>query len=152
MPGSTSRSVVPDVDEVALRAGAEKAGMTEPADIAQALAEAKACEVSRRHAGALVIGADQVLGLADEIVTKARDAVDARAKLQALRGRWHTLISALATAKNGEITWRHVEYAELHVRDFSDEWLKHMLHSRRCVDQVRRRLPLEKSAFSSSTR
>ena len=127
--GLDFKVVAPDVDEVALRAELEKAGMTEPADIAQALAEAKAREVSRRHAGALVIGADQVLGLADEIVTKARDAVDARAKLQALRGRWHTLISALATAKNGEITWRHVEYAELHVRDFSDEWLEHYLRT-----------------------
>lgn len=119
----------PNVDEPALRAELEQAGITEPADIALALAAAKAREVSRRMPGSLVIGADQVLAHGEEIMTKAADAVDARAKLQSLRGRWHTLISALATAKNGEITWRHVEYAELHVRDFSDEWLEHYLRT-----------------------
>lgn len=121
--------VAPDVDEAAVRTELEGAGVTEPADVAQALAEAKAQEVSRRHPGALVIGADQVLAQADEIMTKAGDATAARAKLQALRGHWHTLISALATARNGEITWRHVEYAELHVRAFSDEWLEHYLRT-----------------------
>ena len=121
--------VAPDVDEVALRAELEAAGISEPADIALALAEAKAREVSARSPGAHVIGADQVLALGDAILTKAADAHDARAKLVALRGGWHTLISALAIARNGEITWKHVEYAELHVRDFSDEWLEHYLRT-----------------------
>jgi septum formation protein len=119
----------PAVDEVALRKELERAGITEPADIAQALAGAKARDVSARHPGALVIGADQVLSIGDEIMTKAADVPEARTKLQSLRGRWHTLISALATARNGDVTWRHVEYAKLHVRDFSDEWLEHYLRN-----------------------
>lgn len=119
----------PEVDEVALRAELEAAGISEPADIALALAEAKASAVSRKSPSAHVIGADQVLALGDAILTKALDVHDARAKLVALRGGWHTLISALAIARNGEITWKHVEYAELHVRDFSDEWLEHYLRT-----------------------
>jgi septum formation protein len=119
----------PNVDEAMLRAELEAAGSTEPADIAVALAEAKAREVSGRFPGALVIGADQVLALGDRILTKANDAEDARAKLIALRGRWHTLISALAIARSGGTIWRHVEYAQLHVRDFSDEWLEHYLRT-----------------------
>jgi septum formation protein len=121
--------LAPAVDEAALRLELEAAGIGEPADIALALAEAKARDVSRRMPGALVIGADQVLALGDQILTKAVDAADARAKLLLLRGRWHTLISALAIAKHGDITWRHVAYAELHVRDFSGEWLEHYLRT-----------------------
>ena len=127
--GLEFKVVAPAVDEAALRTEFEAAGVSEPADIALALAEAKAREVSNRFPGAHVIGADQVLALRDSILTKAADMHDARAKLLALRGTWHTLISALATARNGEITWKHVEYAELHVRDFSDEWLEHYLRT-----------------------
>lgn len=121
--------VPPTVDEAAFRAELESAGVTEPADIAVALAEAKAREVSVRSPGAHVIGADQVLALGDRVLTKAQDTHDARQLLMLLRDRWHTLISALAIARNGETTWRHVAYAELHVRDYSDEWLEHYLRT-----------------------
>jgi septum formation protein len=127
--GLQFRVATPMVDEQALRRELEAAGLSEPADIALALAEAKAREVSLRSPGALVIGADQVLALGDEILSKATDIQDARRKLMALRDRWHTLIAALAIARNGEMTWRHVEYAELHVRNYSDEWLEHYLRT-----------------------
>ncbi|MEZ5926213.1 MAG: Maf family protein [Hyphomicrobiaceae bacterium] len=119
--------VAPKVDEAALRIELAAAGVLDPADVALALAEAKAREVSRRSPGALVIGADQVLALGDQTLSKARSLDEAHAKLVALRGRWHTLISAISLAKTGETVWRHTEYAELHMRDFSDEWLEHYL-------------------------
>ena len=97
------------------------------ADIAEALAEAKAIDVSSRNAHALVIGSDQVLALGEALVTKAEHRDDARRTLKALCGQTHALHSAVALAKDSVIVWQHVETAHLTMRDFSDTWLEDYL-------------------------
>jgi septum formation protein len=116
------------VDEDALRESmlAEKA---ELCAIADALAELKALRVSGAHAGELVLGADQVLVLNDELISKCESLEEARALLGRLRGRQHQLISALVLAKDGAPIWRHAEQAKLTMRDFSDEFLENYLAS-----------------------
>jgi len=115
-------------DEDALRESmlAEKAELRA---IADALAELKALRVSGAHAGELVLGADQVLVLNDELISKCESLEEARALLGRLRGRQHQLISALVLAKDGAPIWRHAEQAKLTMRDFSDEFLESYLAS-----------------------
>jgi nucleoside triphosphate pyrophosphatase len=112
------------VDEPAIRAKlvGDKA-RPKPAQIAEALARAKAEDVSRRHKGALVIGGDQVLALGAELLTKAKSEAAARATLERLKGRVHELHSAVALAADGELLWAHTGTARLKMRHFSDAFL-----------------------------
>ena len=86
-------------------------------------AAAKAEDVSGKIGGSLIIGADQVLALGDELLSKAPNMEAARAALRKLRGRTHELHSAVAFAEKGKVTWAHVATARLTMRDFSDAFL-----------------------------
>ena len=113
-----------DVDEPAIRKEILARGAKfDAAAIAQVLARAKAENVSSRHEGALIIGADQVLALGGELLTKPKDVADARAALNKLRGKTHELHSAVAFAMDGAIVWSHVATARLTMRTFSDAFL-----------------------------
>jgi septum formation protein len=117
-----------DVDEAAIRESLAAAkGPAGPLQVAEVLARAKAEDVSRRHAGALAIGADQVLALGAELLTKAKDEAAARATLLKLRARTHELHSAVAFAENGSVTWAHAATARLTMREFSDAFLDEYL-------------------------
>ena len=91
--------------------------------IAAALAERKALAVSTSRPGDLVLGADQVLVLGDELISKAETLEAAAVQLRKLRGRRHQLTGALVLAKGGAPIWHHVEVSTLWVRDFSDAFL-----------------------------
>jgi septum formation protein len=95
-----------------------------PDNLAHRLAEAKAMDVSKRHPGRLVLGADQVLISSGRIFDKPDTQAVAREQLLALRGRTHRLISAAAIAKDGNLLWHGAEEARLHMRSFSDAFLK----------------------------
>lgn len=92
------------------------AGGAAPADVASALADAKAIDVSAQSPGALVIGADQTLDLDGDRWTKPATMAMAREQLARLSGRSHRLHSAVAIARDGAVTWRHVSAARLTVR------------------------------------
>ena len=125
-----------DVDEPAIRARMRAVDANvDPKKIAAVLAGAKAEDVSGKIAGSLIIGADQVLALGDELLSKAPSIDAAREALRKLRGRTHELHSAVAFAENGNITWAHVATARLTMRDFSDAFLDDYLL--RAGDQVR---------------
>jgi len=113
-----------DVDEPAIRARMRKVDANvEPKRIAAVLAAAKAEDVSGKRGGSLIIGADQVLALDRELLSKAPSLAVAREALRKLRGRTHELHSAVAFAEDGKITWAHVGTARLTMRDFSDAFL-----------------------------
>jgi septum formation protein len=95
--------------------------------IADALAELKAVRVSAAHPGALVIGADQVLSFAGELVSKCATMDEARVLLQRLRGRSHELYSAAVMAKDGVPVWRHVERARMTMYPVSDAFIENYL-------------------------
>jgi septum formation protein len=114
--------VAPNVDEEQVRGLLQDSGAY-PQTIAEALAEAKALAVSERHPDAIVLGADQLLVCEDRIFSKALDEEEARETLCSLRGREHQLIGAAAIARAGALTWRHVDYARLWMREFSDGFL-----------------------------
>jgi septum formation protein len=102
------------IDERAVEAPLIARGAT-PKEVAAALAEAKALAVSRAHPG-LVIGADQTLDLDGRQWHKPRSLAEAADQISALAGRTHALHSALAVARDGALTWRHIESARLAMR------------------------------------
>ena len=131
-------SVVPaDVDEASLKRRLA-AGKAQPAAaVADALARAKAQDVSARHPDAVIIGADQVLALEDELFDKPGDAAAARAQLERLRGRTHRLLSAVALAQAGDILWTHVGEAVLTMRAFSPAFLdRYLAHAGASLCQI----------------
>ncbi|MBV9522498.1 MAG: Maf family protein [Alphaproteobacteria bacterium] len=110
------------IDEAAIKAGFRAEGRG-AAECALALAEAKAARVARRHAGALVIGADQILVCGDEWYDKPADERAARAQLLALRGRRHELVTAACVFCDGARLWHCVERPMLTMRDFGAGFL-----------------------------
>ncbi len=111
------------LDEEALIASLQ-AEQAAPRDIAVTLADLKAQRVSGRHAGAFVLGADQLLVQDGAIFMKPANRDQARDRLQALRGTSHQLVCGLAMARDGAIIWRHTEVSTLTMRSFSDDWLE----------------------------
>jgi septum formation protein len=126
--GLQFEAVPAEVDEGALKrrlaAAVPKPG---PAAIAEALAVAKAEAVSGGHPQAVVLGADQVLALGDELFDKPGDLAAARMQLERLRGRTHCLHTAVALARGGRTVWTRVEDATLTMRSFSAEFLDRYL-------------------------
>lgn len=126
--GLAFRVVPADVDEGALKSRLASGGKRQsPAEVATALARAKAEAVSAAHPDALVIGADQVLALDEELFDKPGDLAAARQQLERLRGREHRLVSAVALARRGHIEWTHVDEAVMAMRAFGTGFLDRYL-------------------------
>jgi septum formation protein len=116
------------VDEKAILDEMRKSGADAPA-AALALARAKAAAVAKRHPGALVIGADQILASDGRWFEKPKHRDDAFATLQALRGRTHQLVTAVAVNRDGRHAWENVAVARLTMRKFSDEFVARYLEA-----------------------
>ncbi|MBS0384052.1 MAG: septum formation protein Maf [Proteobacteria bacterium] len=93
---------------------------------AEALATLKARSVSG-PAGALVIGADQMLAIDGATLDKPRHRDEAREQLRLLRGRTHELITAAAVVRNEVVVWRATDTPRLTMRNFSDAFLDRYL-------------------------
>ena len=112
-----------DIDEAAIKQN----WLGSAEGLAQKLALEKALTVSARHDGALVIGSDQVLVVADKILDKPGSTQHAKEQLIYLRGREHRLISAVNIVFNGEELWSFHDHADLKMRHFSDAFLQDYL-------------------------
>ncbi len=107
-------AVAARVDEDAAKASL---GHLSPRDLADALAELKALKIARQVTGALVLGSDSLIALADgSRLDKPESREEAVEHLRRLSGGSHDLWSAAVIAENGQPVWRHVERAKLHVR------------------------------------
>jgi septum formation protein len=104
------------IDERAIEA---QAGSADPGELALRLAGEKALAVSRRLPGRFVVGADQTLALDGALLHRPADAGDAKAQIAQLAGRSHTLHSAVAVARDGEVLDRAVDLARLGMRRLS---------------------------------
>jgi septum formation protein len=113
------------VDEDAAKASL--AGLP-PRDLADALAELKALKVSARRPGALVLGSDSVVALADgTLLDKPESREQAAEHLARLSGGMHRLWSAAVIAEDSRAVWRHVDGAKLHVRALSYSFIEEYL-------------------------
>lgn len=106
------------IDERAAEAPLIRSGAP-PEDIAAVLAEAKALDVAEAVPDAIVLGADQILALGDTRLVKPADMDAARRQLLALSGRTHSLYSAVALVRDGEVAWRCMGVAHLTMRELS---------------------------------
>ncbi len=95
-----------------------------PRDIADALAEAKSQKISRKAPGALVLGADQVLSLDGQLISKSESQAEMIETLRHLRGKKHKLYSAAVISLDSAPIWRFIGEAQIVMRDFSDEFLR----------------------------
>jgi septum formation protein len=119
--------VPPATDEAALRRAMPPGSPA--AAVAEMLAEAKARSVSAQFPAAHVIGADQILVLDDAILAKPGDLAAARRQLAMLRGRTHTLISALAVIRGDRRLAIITDRADLTMRSFTDSFLDRYLEA-----------------------
>lgn len=110
------------IDEAAVKEACRAEGR-DAAACALALAEAKAARVASRHAGMLVIGADQLLVCGEEWFDKPGDREAARRQLSRLSGRRHELVTAVAVCRDGLVLWRRVERPALVMRAFGKRFL-----------------------------
>ena len=121
--GVDCRFEAAQVDEEELKASFRAEG-TSAAETAEALAELKARHVSRRHPGALVIGADQMLDCEGTGFDKPPDLDHAAGHLRALSGRTHSLWSAVCVLRDDQRLWHHVEEARLTMRSLGEEFIR----------------------------
>lgn len=110
------------VDEAAIKSRMTALSAT-PDEIARSLASAKAEEVSGRHRGALVLGADQVLVHDGILFDKPASIGEARDHLGRLSGDSHDLISAASFAMDGETLWTTAGHARLIMRSLSSGFI-----------------------------
>lgn len=110
------------VDEEMIKKSLE-AEQAKPRDIADTLAEMKARKVSEKHPDALVLGCDQVLDHAGQILSKPQTPDEAVAQLRALRGGRHMLLSAAVIVENGKPIWRHIGQVRMLMRAVSDSYI-----------------------------
>jgi septum formation protein len=111
-----------ELDEGTVKSAQRRAGAS-ALDCAAALAIAKAQTVARRHPDALVIGADQILALGGAWFDKPADLAEAWRQLAALRGRTHSLATAVCVCRNDAVLWQATGDPRLTMRDFGDPFL-----------------------------
>ena len=95
-----------------------------PEIISKNLAELKANKVSLNMADQFVLGADSVIDLEGELISKPENREEALNILQKLNGKKHYLISSVCISKNGSMIWNHSEKATLTMKKFTDDDLK----------------------------
>jgi septum formation protein len=93
---------------------------------AEALAEMKAIKVSQANSG-IVLGADQMLDLEGEQFDKPKTMEEARENLLKMRGKTHSLETALVACENGQPIWRAHTKPRLTMRNFSEEFIDQYL-------------------------
>tara|TARA_B100001173_G_scaffold83402_1_gene71275 strand:+ start:256 stop:840 length:585 start_codon:yes stop_codon:yes gene_type:complete len=113
---------VSNVDEEPIKESLLKEGAT-PEIISKNLAELKANKVSQKVSNMLVLGADSVIDLAGELISKPENRDEALAILKKLNGKRHSLISSVCISKNGSMIWNYTDKAYLKMKDFSEEEL-----------------------------
>jgi septum formation protein len=101
--------------------------LASPEIISKNLAELKANKVSSNQKDLLVLGADSVIDLDGELVSKPENRGEALIILKKLNGKKHNLISSVCISKNGSMIWNYTDKAELTMKNFSEEDLKKYL-------------------------
>ena len=115
-----------NVDEDIVKASLLKE-QASPEIISKNLAELKANKVSLKKIDQIVLGADSVIDLGGQLISKPENREEAMEILKKLNGKLHFLISSVCISKNGSMIWNYTDKAKLTMKYFSDEDLKHYL-------------------------
>ena len=98
-----------------------------PKIISKNLAEIKANKISIKNPDTLVLGADSVIDLNGELISKPKDRVEALKILIKLNGKKHNLISSVCFSKNGTMIWNYSDFATLNMKNFEKKELENYL-------------------------
>ena len=98
-----------------------------PELISKNLAELKANKISSKNYEQLVLGADSVIDLEGELISKPADRNEAILILKKLNGKEHYLISSVCLSKNGSMIWNYTDKAKLKMKNFSENELREYL-------------------------
>jgi len=112
-----------NVDEDLVKESLLKEGAT-PEIISKNLAELKANKVSQKKNGEIVLGADSVIDLEGEIISKPLNRNEALEILKKLNGKKHYLISSVCISKNGSMIWNYTDKAALTMKKMNEEEIK----------------------------
>ena len=115
-----------NVDEDPVKNSLLNEGAT-PEIISKNLAELKANKVSQKIGGHFVLGADSVIDLNGELISKPENRAEALEILKKLNGKKHQLISSVCISKNGTMIWNYTEKAFLTMINFSNSDLEKYL-------------------------
>ena len=115
-----------NVDEDVIKESLIKKKAT-PEIISKNLAELKANKISNNYADRLVLGADSVIDLNGELISKPESRDKALVILKKLNGKKHQLISSVCISKNGTMIWNYTDKATLTMKSFLEEDLKKYL-------------------------
>ncbi|WP_440933575.1 Maf family protein [Candidatus Pelagibacter sp.] len=95
--------------------------------ISKNLAELKANTVSMKKTDEIVLGADSVIDLEGELISKPENREEAMQILRKLNGKSHLLISSVCISKNGSMIWNYTDKAKLTMKNFTEDELKNYL-------------------------
>ena len=115
-----------NVDEDSVKKSLIKNGAS-PEIISKNLAELKANKVSASDNTSLVLGADSVIDIDGELISKPENRDEALNILKKLNGKKHHLISSVCISKNGSMLWNYTDKATLTMKKMSEENLKKYL-------------------------
>ena len=116
----SSKVIVSNVDEDQVKDSLLAEGAS-PLLISKNLAELKSIKVSSQNPDELVLGADSVISLDNELINKPKSRDDALIILKKLNNTKHHLISSVCISKNGAMIWNHSDQSELKMKNLPEE-------------------------------
>ena len=125
--GIKSDVVISNVDEDEVKIALQAEG-ADPLIVSKNLAEIKSIKVSGRNPDRLVLGADSLISLNNEIINKPKSRDEALKILKKLNNSKHYLISSVCISKNGAMIWNHSDSSELKMKNFSEAQLSDYLN------------------------
>jgi len=112
-----------NIDEESVKESLLKEKAT-PTIISKNLAELKANKISQKFIEEIVLGADSIIDLEGEIISKPENRIEALKILEKLNGKTHQLVSSVCISKGGSMMWNYTDKASLTMKQMSDEDLK----------------------------
>ena len=111
--------IISNVDEDEIKDSLLAEG-ADPLTISKNLAEIKSIKVSNKNPDALVLGADSVISLNNELINKPNSRKEALEILKKLNNSKHYLISSVCISKNGSMIWNHSDSSELKMKNLKE--------------------------------
>ena len=113
----------PNIDEDSVKESLSKEKAT-PTEVSKNLAELKSNKVSQRFTNEIVLGADSIIDLKGEIISKPNNRVEALEILEKLNGETHQLVSSVCISRGGTMIWNHTDKASLTMKNMTTKELE----------------------------
>ncbi len=118
--------IVSNVDEDEVKSSLLSEG-ADPLSISKNLAEIKSIKVSNKFPDRVVLGADSVISLNNELINKPKSREEALKILKKLNNSKHFLISSVCISKNGSMVWNYTDTSELKMKNLTESHLLNYL-------------------------